>query len=193
MRIVQVVLPGASEYEKKSQRADFASFSPLHEVSTRDSTESVPDGDVAHLYGPAQIPAAMVRGFPMPYVTNSAIRRPRLFGRLYREPSHTISPLELEGRATVPEAVADSYAEQRVLAGAAGREQRVVGVFGAGDRPGVRNAIEQTSARLQRFRDDIVFHLFDSVPTPSDLADVDIWVDPTPDAGDFDGMVAEAL
>lgn len=193
MRIVQIVLPGASEYERKSQRADFGALSPHHEVTTCSSADDVPSGDVAHIYGPRDLPAGLLRGFPLPYLTNSAIRRTRFFNRAYRAALHTISPLEGEGTTTVPEAVEDSYWRAEVQSPSGVREPRVAGVFGATCRPGVRNAVEQTAARLQRFRDDVIFHLFDSVPTPADLADVDIWVDPTPDSADFDGMVAEAI
>jgi glycosyltransferase involved in cell wall biosynthesis len=53
--------------------------------------------------------------------------------------------------------------------------------------------IEQTVARLQRFREDVDWHSFDSVPSPEELASVDLWVDPTTDELDFDGFGAEAL
>lgn len=53
--------------------------------------------------------------------------------------------------------------------------------------------IELTQARIQRFRNDIEWLLFDAPPTPDDLALVEAWVDPTPSDDDYDGCVAEAL
>jgi glycosyltransferase involved in cell wall biosynthesis len=46
MKIAQIVAPGASEYERKSQRVDFAALSQAgHQVGVYD------DADVAHIYG----------------------------------------------------------------------------------------------------------------------------------------------
>ncbi len=46
MRIAQIVAPGASEYERKSQRVDFAALSEAgHQVGVYD------DADIAHIYG----------------------------------------------------------------------------------------------------------------------------------------------
>jgi glycosyltransferase involved in cell wall biosynthesis len=60
-------------------------------------------------------------------------------------------------------------------------------------RASTRNAVEQTMARIHRFRDDIVWDLFAEPPEPEDLARVDLWSDPAVDETDYDGFVAEAL
>ena len=51
----------------------------------------------------------------------------------------------------------------------------------------------ETAARIQRFRDDVDWLLFDTSPTPDDLRSVDVWVDPALAENDFDGFVAEAI
>ena len=53
--------------------------------------------------------------------------------------------------------------------------------------------VDQTLARIARFRDDIHWQLFDRAPTPDDLAGVDAWIDPAVHEDDFDGFVAEAI
>lgn len=52
--------------------------------------------------------------------------------------------------------------------------------------------IEQTLARLHRFRDDIEWRTFKQPPSPEDLIGVDVWVDPATSDTDLDGFVAEA-
>lgn len=95
-----------------------------------------------------------------------------------------LSPL---GTPALPEAVEDAWFEPRPRIS---REVKIVGSF---DRRPLRNNVEQTVARIQRFRSDVAWHLYDRVPTPDDLAGVDAWVDPAADPNDFDGFVAEAL
>jgi glycosyltransferase involved in cell wall biosynthesis len=50
-----------------------------------------------------------------------------------------------------------------------------------------------TVSRLQRFRDDVDWHVFEREPQPEDLPEIDLWIDPTVSENDFDGFVAEAL
>jgi glycosyltransferase involved in cell wall biosynthesis len=53
--------------------------------------------------------------------------------------------------------------------------------------------VQQTLSRIHRFRDDVVWNVFDHPPTPADLREVDVWVDPAVDEHDLDGFTAEAL
>ena len=53
--------------------------------------------------------------------------------------------------------------------------------------------VERTLSRIHRFRDDVTWNVYDHVPTPEDLLEVDAWVDPAADDSDLDGFVAEAL
>jgi hypothetical protein len=206
MRIAQVLLDGASEYERKMQRIDHEILAPTHEVVVAGSTRGLV-ADVAHVYGPRVLSEAPT----IPYVANAGVKRRRLAFRPLPPPGYIVSPLADEDRQLLPEAVEEQYFGSRVTGfEAQGREtghvvpsqlatsdlapapRRIVGVFGPG-RPGVGNMIDQTRVRLSRFRDDIDFQLFDRAPQPVDFASIDAWIDPATDDSDFDGFVAEAL
>lgn len=125
------------------------------------------DADIVHIYG-------------------SGVRRPRRrwFEIAAARPPHSTSPLRETSAEFIPEAVEEQYFASTAISGIG------VGVF---LRPVVRNVVEQTRARVHRTRDDVVWHLFDRVPTPDDLAQVAVWLDPAVADDDFDGFVAEAL
>jgi glycosyltransferase involved in cell wall biosynthesis len=178
MRILQIMLPGASEFEKKCQRIDFASLSPKHEVMVVTSTRDTPLADVAHIYGPVPLPPGPLVGFTTPYVASSAPARPRLSLRRPSQPLIIVS---------APEAVEEIY-----FAPSANRRppSNTLGSFA---RPSTMNFVEQTLVRIGRFRDDVTWKLFDHPPSPDDLAGVDVWVDPAVDEADLDGFVAEAV
>ncbi|HUR82455.1 MAG TPA: glycosyltransferase family 4 protein [Thermoanaerobaculia bacterium] len=82
----------------------------------------------------------------------------------------------------------DQYFEKAPRAERSGA--RIVGSF---HRAGVKNMVEQTLARIHRFRDDVRWNVIDHVPTPDDLREVDVWVDPAVSEEDLDGFPAEAL
>jgi hypothetical protein len=216
MRIAQIVLPDASAYERKSQRVDHAALSVAHQVILTSVEEVAASAvDVAHVYGPAVLPSSLFRRFPVPYVATGDLPRSRWpFGKPV-EPDYVVSPLvekvEQSRLQPLPEAVEDAYFEktvarfplsvvrehspaehstdngQRATANAPGF------TLGTYARPSVINAVEQTIARIDRFRDDITWNLYQHPPTPEDLAGVDVWVDPATDATDLDGFVAEAI
>jgi hypothetical protein len=188
MRIAQIVLPGASEYERKSQRADQAALSERHEV-TVESIETISDvrADVAHVYANGELPAAAFVGFPLPYVASSDIRPSRWRWRQPVRPRFVASPL---GADPVPEVVEECYFAAANSRAERQSSQKIVGSFG---RPSVRNSVEQTMARIRRFRDDVEWRIFEQPPSSEDLASVDIWVDPAIDDNDLDGFVAEGL
>jgi len=94
------------------------------------------------------------------------------------------APCALRPPIYIPEAVEAQYFAHAETAGIA------VGVF---FRPSLRQILEQTRARVHRTRDDVEWRLFDRVPTPDDLAQVAVWLDPAVADSDFDGFVAEAL
>ena len=87
----------------------------------------------------------------------------------------------------LPEAVEDWYFG--VQRGARG-EQKIVGSFA---RESTQNMVEQTLARIHRFRQDVEWNVFHAPPSPEDLAGVDCWVDPAVQDSDLDGFTAEAL
>lgn len=176
MIIAQLVLPGASEYERKSQRIDFASLSVEHDIRIGDAT----DADLIHVYAPE----AMRIDLSLPYVSNVRPKRRRF--RRTAQPKRVVAPLKDTADSFIPEAVDEIYF--------AGEEKQshkpTVGTFA---RPQLRNIIEQTAARIQRYRDDVDWLLFDTAPSPDDLRAVDVWLDPAMKDDDFDGFVAEAI
>jgi glycosyltransferase involved in cell wall biosynthesis len=97
-----------------------------------------------------------------------------------------VSPLTAE---PLPEAVEERYFAAADVR-ASGGERRTIGSF---NRPSARNLVEQTMARIHRFRTDVDWRVFEEEPAPEDLAGVDAWVDPATDETDFDGFTAEAL
>jgi glycosyltransferase involved in cell wall biosynthesis len=182
MRIVQIVMPGASEYERKCQRVDAEALAAKHEVFLASIDEArAAKADVAHVYASDELPATDFAGFPTPYLSSVSIRKSRWPWRRAAEPAHVVTPL-----GELPEAVEERYW------GSSPREvsRNVVGSFA---RQSTRNMIEQTLTRIHRFRDDVSWKVFDRVPEPQDLMSVDIWVDPAIDDRDFDGFVAEAV
>lgn len=199
MRILQIVLPDASEYERKSQRADREAFAAQHEVTAASLEEArAIEADVAHLYAGAALPSKPLVGFPFPYVSSAPLRHSRWSLRRPSEPGYLVSPVGVAGAAVahdaqraielLPEAVEDAYfaAEARGRNGAT----KVIGSF---LRRPLIPLIEQVRSRVERFRDDTRWELFDRAPSPEDLATVDAWVDPAVDECDLDGFAAEAL
>jgi hypothetical protein len=173
--IAQLLLPGASEYERKSQRIDFAALSAEHDVRIGYANGA----DLVHVYAPEP----MWIELDVPYVSNARLKRRRF--RRITPPERIITPLKDTADAFIPEAVEETYF------GEATRDGRpTVGTFA---RPQLRNIIEQTAARIQRYRDDVDWLLFDSAPSPDDLRGVDVWADPAMSENDFDGFIAEAV
>jgi hypothetical protein len=182
MRIAQLLLPGASSYERKSQRLDAVALSAELIQNAADASAF----DLVHVYGPRELPSSLFIGFPKPYVASGNVRKPRFALRSPVEPEYALSPVESDEFTLLPEAVDDSYF---------GTRQQATGdiVIGSIDRPSVRNSIEQALARIHRFRDDINWHLFADEPSPTDLAQLYAWIDPAVEEDDFDGFTAEAL
>jgi len=174
--IAQLLLPGASEYERKSQRIDFASLSAEHDVRIGAAN----DADLIHVYAPDD----MRVDWKLPYVSNVRPKRRRF--RRTAQPERVITPLKDSADSFIPEAVDEIY-----FAG----ETRPPGkpTVGTFARPQLRNIIEQTAARIQRYHDDVDWLLFDTAPSPDDLRGVDVWADPAMSENDFDGFVAEAI
>ena len=198
MRIVQIVLPGAGEFDKKSQRIDLASLSEKYQVVVA-AIHDAPQADIAHVYGP--VPHSI--RLTMPYVASSAPARSRFSFRKPVQPAVIASVLgprssvlASDGRQPrtddrgarteqLPEAVEEIY-----FSAAANPGSNIVGSFA---RPSIANIVDQTLHRIGRFREDVTWKLFDRPPSPDDLAGVDVWVDPAVDQGDLDGFVAEAI
>jgi len=174
--IAQLLLPGASEYERKSQRIDFVSLSAEHDVRIG----AAADADLIHVYAPNDMRVDL----NLPYVSNARPKRRRF--RRTAQPERVITPLKDTVDSFVPEAVEEKYFVSAI-------EQAHKPTVGTFARPQLRNIIEQTAARIQRYRDDVDWLLFESAPSPDDLRGVDLWVDPAMSENDFDGFVAEAI
>ncbi len=182
MRIAQVVLPEASEYERKSQRIDQLALADRHEVVLVTLDEVAASGaQVAHIYASEELPSRSFVRFPVPYLSSANLRKSAWSFRKPVPPSHVITPLEM------PEAVEDAYFQLIRVPRAPGT---VIGTF---ERASVRPLVEQSMARIHRFREDVTWRMFSHVPTPEDLAGVDLWVDPAASENDYSGFVAEAL
>ncbi len=194
MRVAQIVLPGASEYERKCQRVDFAGLTALgHEAIVVDAAGAAASGAaVAHVYAPRALPASLFAGFSLPYVASGAPPVSRWSFRRPAPPARIVSPLFDKGAAGretfLPEAVEDTYFDERPRAREAGGPKRIATFF----RAGIRNAVEQALVRIHRTRDDVIWDLLTAPPSPEVLAGMDLWVDPAVAEDDLDGFVAEA-
>lgn len=176
MRISQIVIPDASHYERKCQRADRAALAEKHEI-----VDDVRNADVAHVYASADLPRSTFAGFPVPYVASARVARSPWSFTKAPEPGYVVTWENL------PEVVEDWYfGVERANQG----DPRIVGSFA---RQSTRNVVEQTLARIHRFRQDVEWNVFDAPPSPEDLAGVDCWVDPAVHENDLDGFTAEAL
>jgi glycosyltransferase involved in cell wall biosynthesis len=185
VRIAHILLPGASEYERKSQRIDAAALAASHEVKLTTLAELTrASADVAHVYGPRILAAADFVRFPLPYVANAGVTASRLPWRRVTAPAAIVSPLD-----NLPEAVEEHWFDAVPKPTAEGK---TIATYDGG-REGVRSMIDRATTRIHRFRDDIVWRTFDRPPSPADLAGVDAWVDPAIGESDFDGFVAEAV
>jgi len=139
-----------------------------------------------HVYASRNFDPAIVRDLSSPWVSNERPRRRRL--RRNVSPARVITPLHDSDDTVVPEAVDDDYFAQSPVIARTGNA--VIGTYA---RKSIRNIVELTNSRIQRFRDDVDWLLFDDQPTPADLRGVDVWADPAVTGDDFDGFVAEAL
>lgn len=187
MRIAQILLPDASHFDRKSQKIDRHFLSMRHDViETTFADAPSTAASVAHVYGPEGFVAPLRGRFSFPYVAGAAPRRPRFRWPKRAEPDVIASPL-----SNLPEAVEEIFFSPPYPRSQPGQSPRV-GTFGL-HRRGVRQVVEQTLARIGRFRDDIEWRMFDAPPSPADLAGVGAWVDPATSENDYDGFVAEAI
>jgi len=176
MRIAQIAVPGLSQYEMKSQRADRTALAERHEL-----VDDVRNADVAHVYSSVPLRRADFVRFPVPYLASAPMPPARWSWRKPVEPRVIVTPENL------PEVVDESYF---AAAPAMPKGTNTIGSFA---RESTRNQVEQTLHRIERFRSDVRWKIFPQPPTAEDLASVDVWVDPAVEENDYDGFVAEAL
>ena len=101
--IAQLVLPGASEYERKSQRIDFASLAAEHDVRFGE----IANADIVHIYAPHDFDPKAVRDIGLPYVSNARPKARRF--RKSVQPHRVITPLKETAGTFIPEAVEEIY------------------------------------------------------------------------------------
>jgi hypothetical protein len=203
MRVAQIILAGASQYELKSQRIDAA-------LPGVECVEIADGCDLAHVYGSPTLPRVRIG---VPYVANARIPQHWWQPRI-PQPRFVVTPFDM------PEAVEEAFFTAKSASANPGTdtryltpdtrdqkfEQRDPGPDrrhpGASARPlsigvflrrSVQNIVEQTMHRLQRTREDIAWNLFKAPPGPQEIASVDVWIDPAINADDYDGFTAEAL
>jgi len=199
MRIAQVLLPGVTEYEQKSQRIDFQALAGAgHEVLLVGPAEVPASGAaLAHVYGPAVLDGGLFRGWRLPFVASGAVRKPRLALRPPPRPARRFTPLkDTTDSHYLPEAVEEHYfatATERLIEPSPYQPRRIGSYNPRIGRRGVADWIELTMARIHRFRDDVAWEIFDTAPSPAELAALDAWIDPARAEDDFNGFVAEAL
>jgi hypothetical protein len=136
--------------------------------------------DVAHVYGPRTLPR---RPIGVPYIASGTMSR-RWWQTRLPQPRFVVAPVAGESHTLLPEAVDESFFDLPM------GDANTIGVHVARS---VENVVQQTMHRLARTRDDITWHLFDEPPSPAEMSEVKVWVDPAIDVHDYDGFTAEAL
>ena len=106
MKIAQIVVPGASEYERKSQRIDFAALSEAqHEVGVYADPREVRDADIAHVYGRAKV--------RLPHVVDAEVVLPEAVEEFWWTKNHQQPTANLLGtfaRPSVQTLIHQTYA-----------------------------------------------------------------------------------
>lgn len=198
MNAGQILLPNASIWDRNCQRADHEILAGavavrLLDLPSRGSALEFAirenEIDVLHVYGDPQFHSRVIERAGVPWIASSPLPA-RRFGFRPRRIPFVASPLT---DPPLPEAVAASWLGMREAPSAI--EPKAVfriGTHGP-ERKGVQRLVNETAARLARFRDDLDWVVLDEAPTPSMLRDFDVWVDPATTPDDFAGLTAEAL
>lgn len=200
MIVGQILLSEASEYERKCQRIDHAilseisavHFLPEASIAGSSLAARLKEASIAlvHAYGDVSKDPAFVRTLEIPWVASSS-PRPRRF-RISRSnpPALVAGPLT---DPALPEAVEPQYFSAGLSRAPRGARSRyTIGCYGP-LRPGVTSLAQRTTARLDRFRDDLDWRFLEEPPTPEDFSSLDLWVDPAIHPEDYDGFTAEAM
>src|SRR5262249_19649280 len=106
MRVAQVTLRNASEYEKKCRRVDRAALAAEHEI-----VESTRGADIVHVYGAGvRRPRLWSRTVPItPLCHPERSEGPGGTGGAQTLPPRSLATLGMTRRAFVPEAVEEQY------------------------------------------------------------------------------------
>lgn len=195
MRIAQIVASTLSALEAREQRLDLAALQPLFPVlvltadprgrstdAGRRPLEAIlkeSEATVAHLYGRSLLTRRLLGRIALPVVAPAAAPSPRLPWLRIRQPDAVLDD------ATAPPAVPPEYFQ----AGSANKGATRVGVL-ARDEEAAR-AVAATRQRIERFREDIRWRIFQKVPDAPDMRLLGAWIDPVPDRAS--GGIPEAM
>ncbi|HXI12089.1 MAG TPA: hypothetical protein VNM92_05530 [Thermoanaerobaculia bacterium] len=206
MVIGQLLLHDASRYEQNAALIDrevMAGLLPVHfwrsvdESTITDQLNNPLPFDrwaselrtlgvsLLHIYGEA-MPVAALKQLAIPYISPTPPKKSSFGWNKARQPAALTRPW---GETPIPEAV-----HPRFLLAPGPRASRSpirIGTY-EGSRHSIKLICEQTYLRLERFRDDLEWELFENPPDVADFASLDVWVDPA-EEDDLDGMVLEAL
>lgn len=181
-RIDRAAGAGASEASWALANAPAAGRSPIPERQlVRELRAFSPE--IVHVYGTSAVPHTLITVAGVPWIADRRleVRRP-LLGRRPRARSKSLID-------DVAEPVDDEFF---AAASSTIRSERpTIGTLRRGSR--TASSRELAAARIRRFRDDVEWLLFDTHPGPEAMAALSLWVDPTGDEEDLDGLVCEAI
>lgn len=196
MRVVQLLVEPTALVEARHQEIDRAllgdTIVATERVGGSDSPRPVIDrlcdlrADLIHVYASSLLPRRLIATLPLPYVS-SAVPTP---ARLPFSFSKVDPPRERLTFERLPESVKQEQFDETL----APREKKPPYIVGSTRRAAVPPEFTAgVYERIRRFRDDVEWREYDGLPTPADLATIDVWVDPALREDDADGGVAEAL
>ena len=200
MRIARVLLPARSYFDLKCFRfdregslaaADAAwnlvnatgtDLEPLSEQSVLHELRCFAP-DLLHVYGSGAVPHSLIRAAATAWLADRPLETTRpILGRRARPQSKSLL-------ATVAEPGADEYFSTPEPADTPARPK-----IGALRQSSLTASIcALVNARIQRFRDDVEWALYDTPPAPAEMASLNLWVDLSDDERELDGLVCEAL
>ena len=211
MRVLQIIPDRATLYGEKCSLIDRQHLSrdsamevtvfrqkrqTLHRADPEESLVefgTLGQFDIVHLYDADRIAPSVRRRIPPRHVADARGRRSRLPWRSIPDPRVLIRPVESVKAPEEGFFLAEPIAEELLGASPAGltiTEHPAVGcVRRQGPVERMTNAIR---IRLERFRDDLEWTLFDRLPSRADLRRVSVWIDVATDPDDRDGGAAEA-
>lgn len=200
MRIARVLLPSFSAFDLKCFRLDRESGNATVEafwtiagpgavdpqsVSERQLARELRDfaPSILHVYGTGPVPQSLISATNAPWLADRALEPSRsLLGRRPRGRSKSLFD-------EIPEPVAMEFL------GPTGErppiERPTIGALRRG--PATVARCQLTDARIRRFRDDIDWRLFEAPPQANEMSSLSLWLDPTDDEDDLDGLVCEAI
>lgn len=211
MKIIQLTDTRDPELIGRQQMLDHQLLSRDHEVETWVSTghsitagertfagRALPaeleraDADLLHVYALSPRPADAFAGLTIPWIAPSTPKSPWFrFGRGSRPDALVVAHPAFSPPESPPEAVGQPWRD----AGLPTRRPPPAGhrTVGSVIRAEDQAMLEAVRSRISRTRDDLVWRRYTAAPAPSDLAELDVWVDLTGSEQGPGSFVPEAL